>query len=322
MVRQLISKKGIMVMLGLFLAMTGLTCAFLPPVVFGGDLGLCLPSPDRWHLHYPSSWLINTGVLLMCVAALVFTNRQFNFLQSTDNLLPAAFLILLACNPLVTKSVCTSTLLLAVNMTCLRILFDTYRKPNASQDYFLIASLLALGSMVEYAFIPMMVAFVAAGFWMKSFGIREAVAFLLGIVAPFWTGIGIGLIPISDFRIPQFSTLFDSFSPNSDLFVVVVSLGFTIITAILLSLSNSLRLYSGNSKVRAMNNAVNMMGYVCAICIAVDFTNMLAYAGTLYLWASLQLANMFSLNRQHVSRFWAWLLFLIYIGFYLWILFF
>lgn len=313
----IVSRHGLAIIIFLVAAMLGLTYALIPPVAIEGRLGICLPSPNEWNLHFPASWLLNSAAILLCVFALVFSNRKFNFLQSTDNVLPAILLMMIGCNPLITRGFCSSTLILAVNLVCMNILFDTYRKSNASQENFVVATLLSLGSMVEYAFVPLTLAYMAGGFMMKSFRLRETLAYLFGLVAPYWVGIGMGILPLENFQMPQFSNLFENFSAKDDLFIVVISLGFTILLGFVLSLRNALRLYSGNSRIRALNNVINAVGCVCAVCIAVDFTNMLAYTGTLYVWAALQVANLYALDRHTTTRLWIWLISGIYVAFYI-----
>ncbi len=282
--------------------MCALSFLFMPDNKLQGELGICLPSPNKWDIIPLWSALIDMAVILCMGMGLYFLNKHFNFVKTTDNVIMAAFLVMVASNPWISRGVNSSVAICAVNMGACALIFDTYKKTNATQELFIVATLLSVGSMVQYAFLPFTAAYLAAAALMKVFRFKEVMAFILGLIAPYWVGIGLGLIPLSSFRLPEFSNLFYDFAPPADIFILLLNLGITILWAFVAGMNVSLKLYAGNSRVLAMNNVINLLGIVAVIGIVADFNNMFAYCATLYLCAAVVMANVFAL--WHFRKAW------------------
>lgn len=295
------------------------TVSFLlrPDRRISGELGICLPSPNLWDINPVSSWIINTVLLGGCAAAGFFLNRSYNFIRSTHPVLTSLFLVLCASNPWTTAYLSSSTLLCVVNLLCISIMFRCFRADNATQEMFVIATFISVGSMFQYAFLPMILAYVAAAIVMKVFRVKEFLAMLMGLVAPYWVGIGLGLIPLEWFSMPQITNLFQDYARASDLLVMLISVGLAIFCGFLLGINNSIKLYAGNSQVNAMNLTISFVGIVCSVCVVVDFSNMMAYLATLYFTVAVQVANMCALWNVKRERLVVTIPALIYIGFFI-----
>ncbi len=294
-------------------------CAFLFNTIPSNlsDNGICLPSPNLWNIIPVWSWGINTAILGLLAAGTYFLNHHYNFIRSTEPVLPAMFLILTASNPWITERLTSSTLICMVNLISLAILFSCYRERNSTQQIFIIATLFSIGSMFQYAFIPYLAAYVAGALVMKTFRFRELIAMGMGLVAPYWIGIGLGLIDISWFRLPELTNLLDVFDERADLFMMILSVGLAIFFGMLLALNNAMKLYAGNSRVNALNLTVNFVGIVSAVCVIIDFTNMLAYLTTLYFTVATQIANLCALWKFRHEWIVAAVPTVIYVGFFI-----
>lgn len=281
-----------------------------------GELGICLPSPNLWEGLPLLSWLVNIAFIGLIAAWAFLLNRHYNFIRSTQPVLPAVFLILTASNPWITGYLSSSTLVCGVNLLCLSILFGCYRQRNATQEMFVIATLISIGSMVQYAFLPYILAYMAAAIVMKAFRIKEFLAMGMGLVAPYWVGVGMGLIPLEWFRLPEITDLFNGFAQKPELFALMLSVGIAAFFGMILGLNNSIKLYAGNSRINALNLAINFVGAISVVCIIADFNNMMAYLETLYFAVAAQIANLCALWR--FRREWIVVLVpgLIYIGFF------
>lgn len=297
-----IGKTGLVLAVMAMVAMTAASFVFRPAQRVSGDLGLCLPSPNLWDLNPVSSWIINTVFIGVIAFGAFFLNRTYNFIRSTQPVLPAMFLILAGSNPWINYYLSSSTLICLVNLISLSLLFGCYNSHNATQPMFVIGTLISIGSMVQYAFLPMIVAFVIGAIIMKSFRLKEFMAMAMGLVAPYWVGIGLGLIPIDSFNIPEFTNLFSDFAKASEIFVMALSVGIVAFFGIILALNNSIKLYAGNSRINALNMTITLLGLVAIVCIIVDFSNMLAYLDTLYFSAAVQVANLCAL--WHLRKEW------------------
>lgn len=280
----------------IMVAMAVVSFFLIPQHPLKGELGLCLPSPNTWDINLQASWIINTVAILAIGVAALFLNRRLNFIKHQDYLLPAGFIVMTASIPWLTYRFSSPMLLALVNFICLSMMLENYKQRNCTQNIFVIATLLSVGSMVQYGFLFMVPLYILVGIVMKSFRFRESIAMLLGLFAPYWVGVGTGLIPIDAFRMPTFTNLFDGFASEVDLLVVIVNVGVTALVALMLGLNNSMILYAGNPRIRACNNAIALMGLVCMVCIIVDFNNMLTYLPSFYFSAAAQLASLFALR--------------------------
>lgn len=311
-----IGKLGLMLAVIAMLAMTATSFVFGPELKVGGDLGICLPSPNNWDINPVSSWMINTVLIGAIAAGSFFLNRTHNFIRSTQPVLPAMFLVLAGSNPWLNGYLSSSTLMCAVNLLSLSVLFGEYKSRNATQQMFAIGTFMSVGSMFQYGFIPMTLTYLIGGIVMKAFRFKEFLALGMGLVAPYWVGVGFGLIKPEWFRVPEFSYIMSESVQSSDILLLALSVGLASFVGILLALNNSIKLYAGNSRVNALNMTITIMGAVSIICICVDFSNMFAYLGTLYFTVSVQIANLCALWRFRRE----WLIVLvpavIYIGFF------
>lgn len=275
--------------------MSAITYLFGPAVHLSGELGICLPSPNLWPIDPLISWIANAACTLILVVGAYVLNRHCNFIKATEPVLPAIFLILVASNPWINDYLCTSTLICGINLIAMAILFACYRRDNATQAMFVIGTLFSVGAMVEYAFIPYILPYALGAIVMKTFRIKEFLAMGMGIVAPYWVGVGLGLIDVSSFRLPEITNLFNGYARAEELIFLMASVGLAAFFGFILGLNNSIKLFAGNSRVYAMNLVINFVGVASAVCIIVDFTNMLAYMTTLYFTVAVQVANLCAL---------------------------
>lgn len=271
-----------------------------------GDMGFCLPSPNQWGISPTGGWVINLCLLLATTVTLYFVNKQHTFVQGSDTVLTGMFLIMSASNLWVSGMLTSSTIMALANLLCLWILFTCYRKRNATQEIFVIATILSIGSMIQYAFIFMIPVYLIGAIMMKCFRFKVLVAFTMGLAAPYWVGIGLGILPLESFSIPSFTNLFDGYESKSGLFFGLLNVAVTVITGFILALNNGVKLYAGNTQRRLNNMVINVLGVVAVISMLIDFNNMVAYMATIYMITAVQFANLFALWNIH--RGWLWVL--------------
>lgn len=290
-----IGKSGMVLAAVAATAMCVIAFLYAPDSRLSGELGICLPSPNLWGIPALWSWIANVALIMAITIGTFLLNRHFNFIRSTQPVLPAMFVIMVCSNPFITTYLSASTLVCAINLVSLSVLFGCYKIRNATQQMFLIGTLFSIGSMCQYAFIPFIIPHMIGAIIMKSFRIKELLAMGMGIIAPYWVGVGLGLVPLEAFRMPEISNLFNGFAPSADLFILMVSVGVAAFFGLLLGLNNSIKLYAGNSRVNALNMTVSLVGVTSIICIVIDFSNMMSYIATLYLTFAVQVANLCAL---------------------------
>lgn len=288
-------KQGMALAVILTGVMTVCTHFFIPASIDSSNCGLCLPSPDLWQLPTGLSWALNMFLLAVMAAGLYHLNRHFNFIRTSQPVFVALFLILVASNPWISGELCASMLVCFVNLVSTTILLGCYRQRNATQQMFVIATFISIGSMCQYAFLPYIIAYVAAALVMKSFRFKELIAFGMGLAAPYWILLGFGVVDPAWFRMPELKSVSAVCNGSPDTAVMVFSVGVAVFLEVMFAINNSLKLYAGNSKVNAMNLAVIFMGLVSAVFIIVDFSNMEAYLATLFLSLAVQVGNLCAL---------------------------
>lgn len=278
-------------------------CIFAAPGA-AGDVGLCLPSPNEWHIPKFIGWVLNGSLIFLSIAVVSQANRQYNFIPSSDYALPALLSILLCSCCITTATISTSTILMATNIVGLYILFGTYESYNASIEFFILASLLAVGSMFQYAFLMMIPVYIVGGIMMKSLRIREVVAFILGLIAPYWVLVGLDIVPMPKFDTPHTLKVLSEAHASHDLYIALVSGIIMSILGFFVAIYNSLRLLMRNARPRSMHGTINVMGIVCALCMILNFNNFVSYLGTIALWLAIETAMMFDLYETRSPRLW------------------
>lgn len=297
------------------LIMTVGTYIMVEPTIPSGDYGICLPSPNNWHIPSFLSWFLTVAIVAGTAFLAYLSNKKYNLISTTEPLLPVTIILLLSCNALITVRLGTPVIMMAVNAICLYILFETYEKFNSTQEFFFLATFLSFGSMVEYSFLMMIPVYIVGGVLMKSLRWREIIAFLFGIIAPYWILVGLGVISIFNFKLPESTELTTQLELNPNLYLSLISVGFAGLLALVASLYNSYLLLNGNSRIRCMHLAISILGYICLLFMIADFNNIMAYSGTIYLWCALEVASLFGSGNFRNS--WIWLLSFVIIFFIL-----
>ncbi|MCM1491128.1 MAG: hypothetical protein NC095_09935 [Muribaculum sp.] len=298
------------------IAMIAATALFLPSIHPGAEYGICFSFPDQWFPHIKSI-AINTFLIVVAVMSAFLLNKKYSFVKGADMVLPVAMSVLLASNPVNTSCFSTPVIMLIVNLICLDIMMKSYCSSNATTQMFAVATYLSVGSMIEYGFLPLMLVYPAMAVMTKVFRIKELLAYLMGIVAPYWVGMGFGIISLADFRVPEFLSVLPAPSDSDYLLMVYVSLAIMALVGLMMTLNNALLFYSGNIRVRTFNNIINLLGISCTIFMLVDFNNFEAYTSTFCFAVSVQTANFFAIRRIPHSDRWFWGLLSIFIGIFL-----
>lgn len=267
-----------------------------------GSLGICLPSPNLWEIPDYISWGVNLLLIIVLGLSLHIFNKTYNFISSGDTILPATFIFLCGANPWIDGLLTSSVILMGANLLCLHLLFKCYRSPKGMVNLFTVGLILAIGSMFEFAFVFMAIAFILVAATLKCLNLKSFLAYLIGLVTPYWIGIGLGLIPLDILAYPTITNLFEDFATKESLLVGLLNGAVTILILIILVLSNAVKLYAGNTKRRLMNNSIVILGLAVSICMVCDVDNITTYFATLYFVLATQLANLFVLhNLRHAK---------------------
>ncbi len=311
-----ISNETLFPALIIFLLMIIGAYIYATPAVLEGNKGICLPSPNDWHLSRWLGTLLNALVLLLCVIGVHLLNKTHNFITETDKMLPALLFLMLPSNGWTDILLNSGSLLLGGMILCLVILIPTYRARNSTREYFIVATIGGVGTMFQYAFLLIPIWAILAGLVLKSLHIKEFATLLMGLVAPFWVATGLGIIPLDAYTLPTLSNLFDLYPSRNELFFTMINAGVTVVPALLIGLNNAVKLYAGNARRRSISNAISLAGLLAVGCLCLDITNIAAYLPILYLAAAVQYANMQSLWKLPRPQILMLVIGVIYVGMY------
>ena len=295
------------------LALLILTPCLFQPVDVTGNPGLCLPAPNLWHLGRAGGWLLNTLLILLSTALIAAANKKLNFVPEDYSALSLGMLLLLACNPVTTFTLSTSTLLLLCNVLSLYIIFSTYEARNATREFFIAGTLPAIGAMCQYAFLVMIPVYIGAGLLMKSFRIKELIAFFFGLAAPYWILIGLGIVSPMDFRLPDSLSVINRGDVGEELFFSLLETGIMALIGCILALYNGVRLFSRNSRLRCIHMSLNFMGFLSVAAVIFDFSNFPAYFGSIALWLAVEVAlllHLYEIRRPQIAMLILYLVFI------------
>lgn len=314
MYRQAMGKEGLLLAVIVSLAMAAIAFFIDTPVPGPVDTGICCTSPNVWGVSPFWGWFLNLVLLFLTTGGISWINKEYRIINNSDTVVTGMFMLMAASNVWV-SGMLTSTLFVAViNLVCLGILFGCYRQRNATREIFVIGTLLAIGSMYEYAVAFMIPVYIIGAVLLECFSFKALIAYLMGLAAPYWIGIGFGWLPLDGFRGLSCSHIFNGFGNRSELLVGLLNVGLTVLLAFMLALSNSVRLYVGNSRRRVINMVIILLGAVCFICMIFDFGNLIAYLATFYAVTAFQLANGMELSKFRSADLWLFCIAALYIG--------
>ncbi|MDE5843179.1 MAG: hypothetical protein K2H35_05535 [Muribaculaceae bacterium] len=269
------------------------------------DFGIAFPSPNVWNFLPGWGEAINIIALGVCALSFYLLNKQFG-LTRTGQPIGAAFLLPLTYANFAISSHLTAAPL--VMMFCIMIfaaLLNSYRKRNATHAMFFVATCLSVGSMMEYAMIPFILASLLGAFFLGAMRIKEFLALGIGLIAPYWVAIGLGIVNPLEMHLPHPQTIFSTI-PDMPTFLLLALVTILTLGGIFLSLYNGLILYAGNTRVHRSVLTINAFGIIAMLSMWLDLNNIEAYLGVFYLWIALQLANLFTLRelQRSVLTFW------------------
>lgn len=261
-----------------------------------GMLGICIPSPNLWVLPQYLSWLINLLMIIVLGLSLHLFNKTYNFISSDDTILPAVFIFLCGANTWIDSLLTSSMILMLANLLCLNMLFRCYKSQKGMVNLFTVGVILAFGSMFDFAFVFMAAAYLLIAATLKCLNFKSFIAYLIGLLTPYWIGIGLGLITVDGLSYPTITNLFEDFATKESLFIGLLNGAVTMLFLLILVLANAVKLYAGNTRRRLMNNAIVILGLAVSICMVCDADNVTTYFATLYFVLATQLANFFVLH--------------------------
>lgn len=283
----------------------------------GTCTGLLAPGAGQWLAPTLLNRLLNALLVLVGGVLLLRINNRFSLIQK-HTLLPFIFFLLFE---LVSPSL---TLLGDGNVTAVvllllfTLLFHSYQSEKA-QPAFLIMLTLALCTLFCTRTVYYIPLFLIGFAQMRYLSVKSLLGALVGLVTPFWIGIGLDWIAPSQLTrlLPDFDLVIPQTIPydNPQLWAVVL-------TALLGLFSGTTMLYTTfNEKrqIRAYNGFVNLSSVYAALLLILDYRNYTLYLPVLNAAVAMQAAIFFTNNggrKPAVISF--YLVLILYIALFTW----
>lgn len=268
--------------------LTALGGIYIDAPIPEGNFGLYLPSPNLWPIENLQGSILSVILIFISAFCVYFFNKHFSIIKTAQPIWASIFLPLCCGNLMLTGSFSQSTPCFLLIFCAIWFLLSSYKEPNATRKIFSATTFLSVGSLFEYSFVIFIPALFIGMAEMKVFRIREITAGILGLLTPYWIAFGLGLLNPLNINIPLPKPLFMQEIP-ANMFVVTLVSGILLLTALLLTLNNGIKLYAGNAQLRNYVNIINIFGISAAAGMILDFSNIMAYMMIFNLWVTLQL---------------------------------
>ncbi len=296
---RILHSRGIAMLMAVIMA-AGAWFAFEHGVVSENnfDRGTVLPSANLWIADTQLALYTNVALTLLAAYGMLLLSRVFNLMRTVSQLDVTFFMVISLSAPDLLCRMNTGTPLLLILLLCIFLLYSSYANTAASPRIFLIFLLLSLGTMTQYAYMVYIPVFFLGLGQMRIFGLRTITAAILGLLTPWWIGLGAGLVTPEQVHIPQFDSLLSAidFSDTLHVFAVVVLSSILLMSAWSM---NFIKMLSYNAHLRAFTGTLSLLSLFTILAIIIDFSNIVAYAPTLFMLTAFQLCHLFvNLSRK------------------------
>lgn len=295
-------KPGMLLATLLFAAMAVATWFFYTPTSMEGSQGLCLPAPWLWPLPPLTSELAACGLILFTALLAGAFNRSFSIVPGTSIAYASLFLMACGAQPIVTARLTAAPLLALAALIGVWLLCNGVDKRHAPTECFLLAAMLSAGSMIQYAFALLLPVFLLCAIAAKVMRFKEFVAFLLGIIAPYWIAVGFGLVKLDAFRLPEMYHIASTGFDTTDFLLIVILTGATGLLYMICTLLQAVQIYSANARNRAFYGIFNVLGFGTIALMVIDFGNFMAYIAILNLMMAFSAAAL--MQRSQAKTTW------------------
>lgn len=299
---------GLALALALACAMSAIAFLYAPEInpYISENLsrGIAFQGISGWGIGRGLSFGLNLVLILIIPLLMNMLNKNYNFINNTDTVIACALLVLCGSNIWLCDSLNQSMIEGIVNIFMMFVLFGCYRNKKSTAELFICATMVSITAMFCEAGILFAVAILFMGAVLGCMSFKGIMAFLLGLMAPWWILIGFGVIKLQELQWIAPVDIFHLWGEGEYDFMFWINAGVSALIFILCSLYNSVGLYAGNPKRRRMCNSIMVLGFFTIGGMVFDAGHATDYIVTLYIALAVQLANLFALHNlryRHTS---------------------
>ena len=282
-----------------------------------GDKGFAVPSANDWISSPVTEMIVNLVIVGLIIVLSVYLNRAFNVLRAMTMLYVVFFAFFELATPNLLAQLTTSTVLCAVVLACMVLLYSCYGDTGRIRRVFLIFFFLSVAAASQYAFVVYIPLFLLGCAQMKILNLRTIGAASLGIVTPWWILLGFGLVSLGDLHRPRVVSIFDAINFNEAI-ALAVTVGLTVLLTLSAYMLTLLKSMTYNAKSRSFGSFIAVMTAMTIVAMVIDYTNITAYVTLLNFCAAYQLSHFFLLHKSEKSYIAVTIILAIYFVLYLW----
>lgn len=274
-------------------------------------------SPVLSMIPAPLSCALSLVVIVGIAAIMVAINRQFTLLKTLSIFFAAYFVYITAATPGIASRLSVSAILAAVVLSCMWILYSLYNRRYSDRRIFLIFCLLSGGTLLDWKFSFFIPLFIVGLAQMRILRFKKIIAAIIGLVTPPWIAFGSGLM-----EIPQIPDIYYTppsllFEEETDMpFLCIVA--FTMLTGVVFGAVGLFRMLGFNSRARAFNGFLAMLGIYTGVLAIINFTRLEDYLMLLNACVAFQTGHFFRVMTTRRGYIAILLLLAAYAGLYLW----
>lgn len=249
-----------------------------------------------------SSAIVNILCTLGTAALLLVFNHLYNFVRSFTFVFASMFVFMQMVNPFIGVQFNAGSALCLVLMGCVFVLFGSYQQKATSQrNIFLVFSVLSFCCSLQYVFLFLIPVFFIGFIQMRSMNFRGFLAFLIGLVTPYWIMIGLGIVDFNNFKLPQMSNISDILE-SQQTWLLVGTTAFTAVLGIVLFIINMFSIFNYRLQIRVYNGFFILLTAMTILIMVADYKNFPIYLPILNLCVAIQIAHTFTIS-NHLRRY-------------------
>lgn len=286
---------------------------YTPASLVDGASGIHIASPG-------SSATVNLLVIAAVGFLLWMLNRWYFITHSTSRIYIGLYALGVAVVPSLCTGLNSGTVMCAVLVYCVMLLYTLYQRPNGTRRVFFIFCMLSAGTIFDYAYVGYALPMILACGQMRCMSLRTILAAAIGLAVPVWIGWGFDLFSLDALRAPTITFPSAALLSAWPVALRVMIPGAAIFT-IVLTLVNTVTIYGHNAKTRANNGVLALLSLWTAIAPAFDFAHAASYLPVMLTMLALQTALCLSLRSNRSGYLAVAACILLYLACGIWLLF-
>lgn len=252
-------------------------------------------------------WSLAANVAALCGIMLLmqYVNRRYNVLRTMTALFIGVFAVMQVATPTLALRLNVGTMLAAVVMVAVLLLYRTYGDPRAQRSVFLIFFIMALSALLTrfYGFVVYGLLFVVGCVQMRIFNARSVVALLLGVITAGVLYFSMGYVAgdaALQFSFEAYGSIFAA-DDLSETLVVLLTAALTALVAVVALTANIFKTIAYNARSRAYSGFLVVAVLFTIVVMAVDYSHFVTYMPMLNCFAAFQVAHFFAIHRRDKS---------------------